>query len=138
MRAIDRSLLLLAAAFVFCLVPASSFASGCNREIVVPVRFAQGAVCWQHVGPGTTFTGQFGAGQHVSAAAIGQFENADGNRTWTSTGTWQISISGPAGFFANGENGQLDTVLPRAGAYSFQIGPCAVWGAPGMIEICAQ
>jgi hypothetical protein len=136
MRSVRR-LLLTSSLSACCLVPFSGWA-GCNRDIVVPIRFAQGAVCWQHVGPGTTFTGQFGAGQHVTAAAIGQFENADGNRTWTSTGTWQISISGPAGFFANGENGQLDTVLPRAGAYSFQIGPCAVWGAPGMIEICAQ
>ena len=51
------------------------------------------------------------------------------------TGHWQISVSGPGGFFANGENGELDAILPRAGAYTFEIGPCAVWGNPGMIEI---
>jgi hypothetical protein len=38
----------------------------------------------------------------------------------------------------NGENGELDAILPRAGAYTFEIGPCAVWGNPGMIEICAE
>jgi hypothetical protein len=137
MRSIYR-LLPLASVFVCCLVPPASFASSCNREIVVPIRFQQGTVCWQHVGVGTTFTGQFGARQHVTAAAIGQFYNADDKRTWVTTGTWQISVSGPGGFFANGENGQLDTILPRSGEYSFEIGPCAVWGSQGMIEICAQ
>ena len=136
MRSIHR-LLLPAAAVIFCLVPLSGFA-GCNREVVVPIRFAQGAVCWQHVGGGTTFTGQFGARQHVTAAAIGQFYNADGKREWVTTGTWQLSISGPGGFAASGDNGQLDTILPASGQYSFQIGPCAVWGNQGMIEICAD
>jgi hypothetical protein len=72
------------------------------------------------------------------AAAIGQFVNADSKREWVTTGHWQISVSGPGGFFANGENGELDAILPRAGAYTFEIGPCAVWGNPGMIEICAE
>jgi hypothetical protein len=136
MRAIRRSLL-PALAVVFCAVPLSSWA-GCNKPVVVPIRFQSGAVCWQHVGGGTTFTGAFGARQHVTAAAIGQFYNSDGKQEWVTTGTWQISISGPGGFFANGENGQLDTVLPAAGQYSFEIGPCAVWGNQGMIEICAE
>jgi hypothetical protein len=131
-------LLLRAAVFVCCLVPPASFATSCNREIVVPIRFQQGAVYWQHVGAGTTFNGQFGAHQHVTAAAIGQTYNADNNRTWVTTGHWQISVSGPGGFFANGEDGQLDAILPRAGEYTFSIGPCAVWGNQGMIEICAQ
>jgi hypothetical protein len=131
-------LLLRAAVFVCCLVPPASFATSCTREMVVPIRFQQGAVCWQHVGVGTTFTGQFGTRQHVTAAAIGQTYNADNNRTWVTTGHWQISVSGPGGFFANGEDGQLDAILPRAGEYTFSIGPCAVWGNQGMIEICAQ
>jgi hypothetical protein len=136
MRLLHR---LLPAAIVSacCLAPSWGFA-GCNRPIVVPVRFQQGAVCWQHVGLGTTFTGQFGARQRVSAAAIGQFVNADGKREWVTTGHWQISLSGPDGFFANGENGELEAILPRAGEYTFEIGPCAVWGSPGMIEICAE
>ncbi len=136
MRSLHR-FLLPAAAFVGCLVPPAGWA-GCNSPIVVPIRFQQGAVCWQHVGAGTTFTGQFGARQHVTAAAIGLFDNADGKRTWVTAGHWQISVSGPGGFFANGENGELDAILPRAGEYSFEIGPCAVWGNQGMIEICAQ
>lgn len=133
-----RRSLLPAAVLVVCLAPLTTWATGCNREIVVPIRFQQGSVCWQHVGPGTTFKGQFGARQHVTAAAIGQFHNVDERRTWVTTGHWQISISGPGGFFANGEDGQLDTVLPHPGEYTFSIGPCAVWGGDGMIEICAD
>jgi hypothetical protein len=136
MRLLHR-LLLAATVSACCLAPSWGFA-GCNRPIVVPVRFQQGAVCWQHVGVGTTFTGQVGARQRVSAAAIGEFVNADGKREWVTTGHWQISLSGPDGFFANGENGELETILPRAGEYTFEIGPCAVWGSPGMIEICAE
>jgi hypothetical protein len=41
MRAIYR-LLLVTAPFVGCLVPLSSFATSCNREIVVPIRFQPG------------------------------------------------------------------------------------------------
>jgi hypothetical protein len=107
MRLRDRSLLAVTVS-ACCLAPSWGFA-GCNRPIVVPVRFQQGAACWQHVGVGTTFTGQFGARQRVSAAAIGHFVNADGKREWVTTGHWQISLSGPDGFFANGENGELET-----------------------------
>ena len=109
------------------------------RDIVVPIQFQQGAVCWRHVGVGTTFTGRFGAHQHVTATASGQTYNSDGKRNWVTTGPWQLSVNGPGDFFANaGENGQLDAVLPQAGEYSFSIGPCAVWGNQGTIEICTQ
>jgi hypothetical protein len=138
MRSVHR-LLQSSAVLVLCLAPALTWASGCEHDIVVPIRFQSGAVCWQHVGAGTTFTGQFGAHQHVTAAAIGQFYNADSTHEWVTTGPWQLSVSGPNGFFASaGNNNTVDTVLPQAGQYSFQVGPCAVWGSQGMIEICAQ
>ena len=132
-----QRLLLPAVILACCVAPLSGFA-GCNRPIVLPIRFQQGAVCWQHVGVGTTFTGRFDARQHVTATAIGQFVNADGKREWVTTGHWQISVSGPGGFNADGQNGELDAILPRAGEYTFEIGPCAIWGNPGMIEICAE
>jgi hypothetical protein len=122
-----------------CLAPSVAGATGCMREIPVPIRFQQGAVCWRHVGVGTTFSGQFGARQHVTAIATGQTLNADATHTWVTTGPWQLSVTGPNGFFANAsDNGQLDTVLPAAGSYSFSIGPCAVWGNQGTVEICTQ
>ncbi len=127
------------AALACWLIPSAAGATGCQQEIAVPIQFQAGAVCWRHVGTGTTFSGQFGAHQHVTAAASGQTYNSDGTRTWITTGPWQLSVSGPGGFFlGDGGNGQLDTMLPRNGQYSFSIGPCAVWGNQGTIEICAQ
>jgi hypothetical protein len=134
-----RRYLPLLAAIACLLAPSALRASACNQEIVVPIRFQAGAMCWRHVGVGTTFNGQFGAGQHVTASAIGQMYNSDGVRSWVTTGPWQLYVSGPSGFSASDNgNGQLDIVVPQAGRYSFSIGPCAVWGAPGTIEICAQ
>ncbi|MGH6674120.1 MAG: hypothetical protein ACRECV_19400 [Xanthobacteraceae bacterium] len=109
------------------------------RDIVLPISFQRGAVCWRHVGIGTTFKGEFGAGQHVTASAMGQTFNADSKRTWVTTGPWQIDVTGPGGFSVSAnDKGQLSTVLPRSGIYSFQIGPCAVWGNQGTIEICTN
>ena len=114
-------------------------ATGCRQDIVVPIQFQPRAVCWRHVGVGTTFNGQFAAHQHITAAAIGQTYNSNGTRTWITTGHWQLSVSGPGGFFASDDGiGQLDAVLPQNGQYSFSIGPCAVWGNEGTIEICTQ
>ncbi len=136
MLALKRSVL-LAATLACCLVPSLSQA-GCVQEIVVPIHFQTGAVCWQHSGVGTTFNGAFGAHQHVTASAIGQTYNSDGTRTWVTTGPWQLYVTGPGGFSAGDNNGKIDIVLPRAGQYSFAIGPCAVWGNQGTIQICAQ
>jgi len=138
MRAIHRCMVSIG--LLVALGPGPTWAGGCNREIVVPIRFQQGSVCWQHIGAGTTFTGEFGAHQRVTATALGQFYSVgDNNRTVTTTGPWQLSVSGPGGFSASaGADGQLDTVLPKAGEYSFSVGPCAIWGNQGMIEICAQ
>jgi hypothetical protein len=138
MLSATRALLTVAA--VACgLIPPAIHATGCVKEIGVPIRFQPGAVCWRHVGLGTTFKGQFDANQHITASAIGQTYNSDGTRSWVTTGPWQLSVTGPGGFFAadNG-NDQLDIVLSRAGQYSFSIGPCAVWGNQGTIEICAR
>jgi hypothetical protein len=136
---LSTGVLLAAAAMAGSLAPTAVGASGCMHEIVVPIHFPADAKCWRHVGTGTTFNGQFGARQRVTASASGQTYNSDGTRTWITTGPWQISVTGPGGFSAgdNG-NGQLDVVLPQNGPYSFTIGPCAVWGNRGAIEICAQ
>ncbi|HXW64500.1 MAG TPA: hypothetical protein VEK74_05420 [Burkholderiaceae bacterium] len=110
------------------------------QEIVVPINFQQGAVCWRHVGVGTTFKGQFGAHQRVTAGAVGEFYEADANnRTAITAGPWQLAVTGPQGFSANsGGDGQLDVILPQTGQYSIVTYPCSIWGNQGMIEICAQ
>src|ERR1700728_3814779 len=91
------------------LMASAAGATGCRQDIVVPIQFQPRAVCWRHVGVGTTFNGQFAAHQHITAAAIGQTYNSNGTRTWITTGHWQLSVSGPGGFFASDDgNGQLD------------------------------
>jgi hypothetical protein len=134
---LTRSLL----ALVIVLPPfgsASVHASSCQREIKVPIQFQRGTTCWRHTGVGTTFTGEFAAHQHVTTSATGQTLNSDGKRTWVTTGPWQIYLTGPGGFSASAVNGSLNAVLPRGGTYSFSIGPCAVWGNQGTVEICAN
>ena len=119
-----------------CVAPSTLHASGCNQDIVVPIQFSAGSTCWRHNGPGTTFNGQFAAHQHITASAIGEMYSAGGKVT---TGPWQLSVTGPGGFSASDDgNGHLAATLPAAGKYSFSIGPCAVWGAPGTVEICTQ
>jgi len=139
MAIVNRALLSGVAIVCCCFVFSGARASSCLREIVVPIRFEQGAVCWWHIGVGTTYKGNFGAHQHITAAAIGESENSDGTRTWITTGPWQLSVTGPSGLSANtNDDGQLDAVLPLNGEYSFVTFPCAIWGNQGMIEICAQ
>lgn len=119
--------------------PAPVLATACNQEIVVPIHFARGAQCWRFTGVATTFTGAFGAGQHVVARAVGEEYFSDGNQTTMQIAPWQIYLSGPGDYSASDDgNGRLDAYLGAGGDYSFQIGPCAVWGNKGTIEICAQ
>ena len=115
-------------------------ASGCNHVITRPIRMTAGSSCWSFTGIGTTFVGTFRAGQRIAARASGQFstETASGQieKSW---GHWNLSVSGPGGFLADSTNGgPLVTTLPASGRYSFDIGPCAVWGAPGKVEVCAR
>jgi len=125
----------LAATAMCCLVPVAVHASSCRRQIIVPIHFKQGALCWQHDGTGTTFTGHFLAGQHVTATA-GESENG-GNPA--NTERWQLIVSGPNDFTAKTDDaGQLDAVLPASGEYRFVTLPCAIWGGKGMVKICAQ
>jgi hypothetical protein len=138
MVSVNRALLPVAIV-VSCSISLGALASSCLHEIVVPIRFQQGAVCWRHVGVGTTFKGQFGAGQHVTASAIGEFENSDARGARIATGPWKLSVTGPAGFSADtNDDGVLDALLPQNGEYNFVTYPCAIWGNQGMIEICAQ
>jgi hypothetical protein len=53
MKAALATLLILACAAS----PAS--ASSCVDEVVQPIRFAPGAVCWDYIGKATHFTGRF-------------------------------------------------------------------------------
>lgn len=115
---------------------ADALAQGRTRTIEVPIQFQRGSTCWSFAGRGTDFTGRFFGGQTVSVRASGDFHMSDGRRNWTEHNSpWQITITGPGGFFVDGE-GRMQASLPRTGNYTFSMGPNAIRGNQGRIEIC--
>ncbi len=133
--------ILAAFAVTFCTVPAVAFASACNEEIVVPIRFIPGSYCWKHAGRGTTFIGQFRVGQKVTATATGEAFFADGPRVVTKVEPWTWSVEGPGNFAKFSDidgSGELEFVIPQSGRYSFTVFPCAIWGNRGNVAICAR
>ena len=50
------------------------------------------------------------------------------------------NVEGPGGFFFGGAQapGALAFVAPANGTYRLSFSPCAMWGAPGMVKICAR
>jgi hypothetical protein len=121
-------------------VPSTLSASSCNNPIVVPIKFAHGAHCWEHRGIGTHFFGQFLKGQNISIGAAGGTKYlTGGDLSWTHNDPWQIYIEGPGGFSQPTESdGLLYARLPASGKYVISVGPCAIWGARGTVVICAS
>ncbi len=129
--------LALAAALVA--VSTSSFAQGRSRTIEVPIKFQAGSTCWKFAGRGTDFAGTFRAGQKVTVTAAGDFHMSDGKKNWTEQQPWQISVEGPGNFFETAErDGNFVITLPSNGRYIFSIGPNAVRGNKGVIEVCTN
>jgi hypothetical protein len=50
------------------------------------------------------------------------------------------NVEGPGGFFFGEAQapGELTFVAPANGTYRFSFSPCALWGAPGAVKICAR
>jgi len=50
------------------------------------------------------------------------------------------NVEGPGGFFFGAAQaaGELTFVAPANGPYRFSFSPCAMWGAPGAVKICAR
>jgi hypothetical protein len=122
-----------------------AFASGCNHEIVVPIRFPPGKLDWIHRGKGTHYFGNFRRGQSLSiAGAGGTNHDVGGDLSWASRSSdpWQLTIEGPGGFTmssdVNNEGVLYVDKLPSTGKYVISIGPCADWGEPGTILIHAS
>lgn len=102
--------------------PASASA-GCTDEVVANVAMAPGRSCWVYRGPATVFTGEFGGGQRIAVhMSNGHLPNA----------------SGPGGFFTESGGGSLGFFAPQGGIYRFSFYPCALWGQPAAVEICAR
>ena len=141
-RCISRVATLLAALFCASILSKSAFASSCNRDIVAQIAMAAGQVCWSYRGPATTFVGAFSGGQAISAQMVGEASDYD-PRTGGVATSWRPrdpNVEGPGGFFFGAPQapGLITFVAPANGTYRFSFSPCAMWGAPGLVKICAR
>ena len=124
-------------------LPASpAFASACDRQVVARIKMAPGQKCWSYHGAATTFVGDFSHGETVSAQMTGQSADYD-PRTGQVATSWRPrdpNVEGPGGYFFGDAQapGALTFVAPANGTYRFSFSPCAMWGAPGVVKICAK
>jgi hypothetical protein len=133
----------LAAALAFA--PAhstSAYATSCSREVAAQIRFPSGKACWTYRGPATLFVGKFASGQTVSAQMTGEatdYDPRDGS-TATVSRPRDPNVEGPGGYFFGVPDapGIMTFVAPATGTYRFSFSPCAMWGAPGVVKICAR
>jgi hypothetical protein len=137
-----RNAVLAAALACVPLLPALARASSCNKEVVASIPMAAGQVCWTYRGAATTFVGSFSSGQAISAQMIGEASEYDPRSGRVAT-VWRPrdpNVEGPGGFFFGTAQttGELTFVAPANGPYRFSFSPCAMWGAPGAVKICAR
>ena len=119
-----------------------ALASSCNRESVAHIRMPAGQKCWTYHGAATTFVGDFSHGQTVTAEMMGEAADMD-PRSGQVTTLWRPrdpNVEGPGGYFFGDAQapGALTFVAPSNGPYRFSFSPCAMWGAPGAVKICAK
>ncbi len=120
----------------------SALASGCDRVTVVRIRMPGGHKCWSYHGAATAFVGDFSHGQTISAEMRGEAAEMD-PRSGQVTPVWRPrdpNVEGPGGFFFGEAQapGALTFIAPANGPYRFSFSPCAMWGAPGVVKICAR
>jgi hypothetical protein len=133
----------LAATLAFAPVLSTpALATSCSREVVAKVRFAGREACWTYRGPATLFVGKFSSGQTVSAQMTGEATDYDprsGDATIVSRPR-DPNVEGPGGYFfaVPDAPGVMTFVAPATGTYRFSFSPCAMWGAPGAVTICAR
>jgi hypothetical protein len=139
----DRSVPFLAfAGALACAAPMPALASSCNKEIVARIQMGPGQACWTYRGAATTFVGDFMSGQAVGAQMTGEASEYD-PRSRRVASFWRPrdpNVEGPGGFFAGTAEspGFLTFKAPGNGTYRFSFSPCAMWGAPGVVKICAR
>jgi hypothetical protein len=117
-------------------------ATSCSRDVVAQIRFVGRQVCWIYRGPATSFIGKFSNGQTVSAQMTGEATDYDPRNGTAATVSRprDPNVEGPGGYF-NGVTdgpGVLTFITPVTGTYRFSFSPCAMWGAPGVVRICAH
>ena len=137
-----QNAVLTAALACVLLIPGLALASSCNRNVVAPIQMAAGQVCWTYRGAATAFVGSFSSGQAITAQMIGEASEYDPRSGRVAT-VWRPrdpNVEGPGGFFFSAAQapGELTFVAPANGPYRFSFSPCAMWGAPGAVKICAR
>ena len=119
-----------------------ALASACDRESVARIRMPAGRACWTYRGAATTFVGDFSHGQTITAEMTGEAAEIDprSGQVTTFRRPRDPNVEGPGGFFFGDAQapGALTFVAPSNGAYRFSFSPCAMWGAPGAVRICAK
>ena len=137
----DRSLPVLAfAAILACGAPA--LASSCNKDVAVRIEMAPGQTCWTYRGAATTFVGDFSNGQAIAARMTGEAADYD-PRTGQVAKVWRPrdpNVEGPGGSSSATPRPRACSTFrtPSTGTYRFSFSPCAMWGAPGAVRICAR
>jgi hypothetical protein len=98
--------------------------------------------CWTYRGAATTFVGDFSNGQRITAQMTGEASDYDPRSGAVATVTQprDPNVEGPGGFFFGAAEGPgvLTFIAPANGTYRFSFSPCAMWGAPGAVRICAK
>jgi hypothetical protein len=120
----------------------SASASSCSREVVAQIRFPARQACWTYRGAATLFVGKFSNGQIISAQMTGEatdYDPRDGS-SGTVSRPRDPNVEGPGGYFFGVPDapGIMTFVAPATGTYRFGFSPCAMWGAPGVVKICAR
>jgi hypothetical protein len=133
---------LAAAGAIGPVIPDSAVAGSCRNDVAAQIHMAPGQLCWSYRGAATAFVGRFGVGQAITAQMIGEASDYDprSGSVATVTRPRDPNVEGPGGFFFGDAQapGLLTFVAPANGSYRFSFSPCAMWGAPGEVKICAR
>ena len=137
-----RRAALIAALALASALSTSALATSCSREVAAQIRFPAGQACWAYRGPATLFIGKFSSGQTVSAQMTGEATDYDprSGRVATVSRPRDPNVEGPGGYFfaVPDAPGVMTFVAPATGTYRFSFSPCAMWGEPGAVKICAH
>jgi len=141
-KRIEKPIALAAAVAIVPALAAPALASSCSREVVAQIRMPAGKACWTYRGRATSFIGAFSSGQAVSAQMTGEetdYDPRSGSATKVSRPR-DPNVEGPGGYFFGAPEapGLLIFIAPATGAYRFSFSRCAMWGAPGVVKICAR
>lgn len=119
-----------------------SHAGSCDKEVAAQIRFTGRTACWTYRGPATLFVGKFLSGQTVSVQMMGEATDYDPRSGGAATvyRPRDPNVEGPGGYFDGVPDGPglMSFIAPATGTYRFSFSPCAMWGAPGVVRICAR